>query len=226
MTCETEAFIRKCAEAKWSKEKTRAALGIGRPSFNDILKLLPAMPWVGSGRRGCPSLRAGSVSQSAAQAGIPRSTVQRRIRNGMTLEQALAVPKREIVGSCATEQFIRQCAADGKSKRQTAIELGLNIKKLQQLLLVMPPLEWRFTRRNVDMQALCERAAEVNKARAVITVLGVTGCMRDLCKHFNLPYSTFNERRALGMSVEEALRMPRRRRGWQKQAAAQSRATA
>ncbi|MDH1009958.1 hypothetical protein N5J43_08220 [Pseudomonas nicosulfuronedens] len=124
-----------------------------------------------------------------------------------------------------TEQFIRDSAARGFSRRATRLALGLGPWVFREMLSLMPDIEWPARGRSVDhmransakrgqcSQALAEALAAARKAhrdRLTHTVGEHTGTIEDLVKLLPSPVSASTVRRrvAEGMNLEQALTTP------------------
>lgn len=125
-----------------------------------------------------------------------------------------------------TEQFIRESAARGLSRRATMHALGLGRWKFDLIIGAMGPIEWakngttvgnrlayeasrgRFT---PAQAAALERAHERWSESRRFTVDGVTGTIAELVEHFQSPVhaTTVRRRVAAGMSLRDALLTPR-----------------
>ncbi|ERY49374.1 hypothetical protein Q059_01522 [Pseudomonas aeruginosa BL05] len=129
-------------------------------------------------------------------------------------------------GGVNTEQFIRESAARGLSRRATMQALGLGRWKFDLIIGAMEPIEWatngttlgnrlayeasrgRFT---PAQAAALERAHERWSESRRFTVDGVTGTIAELVEHFQSPVhaTTVRRRVAAGMSLRDALTTPR-----------------
>lgn len=124
-----------------------------------------------------------------------------------------------------TEQFIRESAARGLSRRATRLALGLGPWVFREILSVMPDIEWPARGRSVDhmranaqkrgqcSDALAKALADAREARRNKHVHAVgehTGLIDELVDLLpcTVSASTVRRRIATGMSVEEALTTP------------------
>lgn len=125
-----------------------------------------------------------------------------------------------------TEQFIRNAAARGLSRRATMHALGMGPWKFRELLTLMPEITWPARGCSADHQraneqkrgrctpaqaAALERAHERWSESRRFTVDGVTGTIAELVEHFQSPVhaTTVRRRVAAGMSLRDALTSPR-----------------
>ncbi|HGN4289448.1 TPA: hypothetical protein ACKS28_005029, partial [Pseudomonas aeruginosa] len=101
-----------------------------------------------------------------------------------------------------TEQFIRNAAARGLSRRATMHALGMGPWKFRELLTLMPEITWPARGCSADHQraneqkrgrctpaqaAALERAHERWSESRRFTVDGVTGTIAELVEHFQSP---------------------------------------
>ncbi|HCI2604936.1 hypothetical protein [Pseudomonas aeruginosa] len=125
-----------------------------------------------------------------------------------------------------TEQFIRDSAARGLSRRATRLSLGIGPWVFREMLTLMPDIEWPARGCSADHQraneqkrgrctpaqaAALERAHERWSESRRFTVDGVTGTIAELVEHFQSPVhaATVRRRVAAGMSLRDALTTPR-----------------
>lgn len=125
-----------------------------------------------------------------------------------------------------TEQFIRNAAARGLSRRATMHALGIGPWVFREMLTLMPDIEWPARGCSADHQraneqkrgrctpaqaAALERAHERWSESRRFTVDGVTGTIAELVEHFQSPVhaTTVRRRVAAGMSLRDALITPR-----------------
>lgn len=124
-----------------------------------------------------------------------------------------------------TEQFIRESAARGLSRRATRLALGIGPWVFREMLSVMPDIEWPARGRSVDNMlansqkrgqcsaALADALAGAREARRtkhVHTVGEHTGLIEELVTLIPSPVSASTVRRriAAGMDLETALTAP------------------
>ncbi|EJM8832303.1 hypothetical protein NO799_006412, partial [Pseudomonas aeruginosa] len=101
-----------------------------------------------------------------------------------------------------TEQFIRESAARGLSRRATRLALGIGPWVFRELLTLMPEITWPARGCSADHQraneqkrgrctpaqaAALERAHERWSESRHFTVEGVTGTIAELVEHFQSP---------------------------------------
>jgi hypothetical protein len=133
-----------------------------------------------------------------------------------------------------TEQFIRESAARGLSRRATRLALGLGPWVFREMLSVMPDIEWPARGLSIDhqranqqkrgqcSQALADALAaarETRRERHIHTVGEHTGLIEELVALLPSPVSASTVRRriAAGMDIEAALRTPHQPSGRAKQ---------
>ncbi|AYL32927.1 hypothetical protein [Pseudomonas aeruginosa] len=124
-----------------------------------------------------------------------------------------------------TEQFIRNAAARGLSRRATMHALGMGPWKFRELLTLMPDIEWPakgqsldHKRANQQKRGYCppalaralDQARQARKEKHTHTVRGRTGTIEELVETLPSPVSASTVRRRLagGMPLEEALLTP------------------
>ncbi|MDI3653294.1 hypothetical protein QK396_30850, partial [Pseudomonas aeruginosa] len=124
-----------------------------------------------------------------------------------------------------TEQFIRDSAARGLSRRATMHALGIGPWKFRELLTLMPDIEWPakgqsldHKRANQQKRGYCppalaralDQARQARKEKHTHTVRGRTGTIEELVETLPSPVSASTVRRRLagGMPLEEALLTP------------------
>ena len=124
-----------------------------------------------------------------------------------------------------TEQFIRESAARGFSRRATRLALGIGPWVFREILSVMPDIEWPARGRSVDnMLANSQKrgqcsaalagalagAREARRTKHVHTVGEHTGLIEELVTLIPSPVSASTVRRriAAGMDLETALTTP------------------
>ncbi|WP_319107877.1 hypothetical protein [Pseudomonas aeruginosa] len=103
-----------------------------------------------------------------------------------------------------TEQFIRDSAARGLSRRATRLALGIGPWVFREMLTLMPDIEWPALARALD------QARQARKEKHTHTVRGRTGTLEELVDLLPSPVSasTVRRRLAAGMSLEDALLTP------------------
>lgn len=124
-----------------------------------------------------------------------------------------------------TEQFIRESAARGLSRRATRLALGLGPWVFREMISVMPDIEWPARGRSVDnaranqqkrghcSEAVAKSIAAARQARRerhIHTVGGHTGLIEELVNLIPSPVSASTVRRRIsaGMDLEAALTTP------------------
>ncbi len=124
-----------------------------------------------------------------------------------------------------TEQFIRDSAARGLSRRATRLALGIGPWVFREMLTLMPDIEWPakgqsldHKRANSQKQGYCtpalaralDQARQARKEKHTHTVRGRTGTLEELVDLLPSPVSasTVRRRLAAGMSLEDALLTP------------------
>ncbi|MFK8398128.1 hypothetical protein M2D07_006405 [Pseudomonas sp. BGr12] len=124
-----------------------------------------------------------------------------------------------------TEQFIRESAARGLSRRATRLALGFGPWVFREMLSVMPDIEWPARGRSLDNKlansqkrgqcsaALADALAgarEARRSKHVHTVGEHTGLIEELVDLLPSPVSASTVRRrvAAGMDLEAALTTP------------------
>lgn len=129
-----------------------------------------------------------------------------------------------------TEQFIRESAARGLSRRATRLALGLGPWVFREMLSLMPDIEWPAPGQSVDhmrannakrgqcspvLAAALAKSRELRREKHLHTVGEHTGLIEELVVLLPSPVSASTVRRriAAGMSVEEALTTPSRPSG-------------
>lgn len=124
-----------------------------------------------------------------------------------------------------TEQFIRESAARGLSRRATRLALGIGPWVFREMLTLMPDIEWPakgqsldHKRANQQKRGYCppalaralDQARQARKEKHTHTVRGRTGTLEELVDLLPSPVSasTVRRRLAAGMSLEDALLTP------------------
>lgn len=128
-------------------------------------------------------------------------------------------------GGVNTEQFIREPAARGLSRRATRLALGIGPWVFREMLSLMPDIEWPakgqsldHKRANSQKRGYCppalaralDQARQARKDKHTHTVRGRTGTIEELVETLPSPVSASTVRRRLagGMSLEDALLSP------------------
>ncbi|HBP0315948.1 hypothetical protein [Pseudomonas aeruginosa] len=121
-----------------------------------------------------------------------------------------------------TEQFIRDSAARGLSRRATMHALGMGPWKFRELLTLMLDIEWPAKGQSLDhkransqkrgyctpaLASALDQARKARKDKHTHTVRGRTGTLEELVELLPSPVSASTVRRRLagGMSLEDAL---------------------
>lgn len=124
-----------------------------------------------------------------------------------------------------TEQFIRESAASGFSRRATRLALGLGPWVFREMISLMPDIEWPAPGKSIDhlraneqkrgqcypaLTAALASARELRREKHLHTVGEHTGLIEELVDLLPSPVSASTVRRriAAGMSVEAALTTP------------------
>ncbi|NTE96708.1 hypothetical protein [Agrobacterium tumefaciens] len=123
----------------------------------------------------------------------------------------------------STEEFIRQSAAGGLSRRATCEALGVCRKAFAAMLEAMEPIQWPGCNQSVDWKLsaearrghcppkLMDHLKQMHAKRrqaALKEVRGVVGSTEQLAAHFGVSYGTVRRRLKSGWSLETALTTP------------------
>ncbi|HGM4968046.1 TPA: hypothetical protein ACKPXL_000148 [Pseudomonas aeruginosa] len=125
-----------------------------------------------------------------------------------------------------TEQFIRDSAARGFSRRATRLALGIGPWVFREMLTLMPDIEWPAKGQSLDhkransqkrghctpaLARALDQARQARKDKHTHTVRGRTGTLEELVDLLPSPVSASTVRRrvAAGMSLRDALITPR-----------------
>ncbi|HCK5222520.1 hypothetical protein [Pseudomonas aeruginosa] len=124
-----------------------------------------------------------------------------------------------------TEQFIRESAARGLSRRATRLALGIGPWVFREMLTLMPDIEWPAKGQSLDhkransqkrgyctpaLASALDQARKARKDKHTHVVRGRTGTIEELVETLPSPVSASTVRRRLagGMPLEEALLTP------------------
>lgn len=127
------------------------------------------------------------------------------------------------------EQFIRDSAARGFSRRATRLALGWSFQRFRDYLDTLDPIEWPAAGKSIDSRRANEErrghcspalaaALERNRQRQAEkrrrTAFGKTGTIEELVSQVGSPASARTVMRRVrdGMPIEQALTLPPKRR--------------